>query len=271
VTYGRLKGQVFYRIITESAFGKDKFKESIRILLGKCRVLNDASRPNVFYSAIYNKDITICELPSLTNGDEFNKMANQFMRLGDGTTILDNPSRAKSSDTEGNTYDVAHTDKLSLSFIHNVQKYYHDVGKKGFDEIWSFNVISRFYYCLLDGFLEAKFPHNINHYELAVQHSQFIKDWIKTCLWFEEHWHEIENPYPEFYLDKFIFPKECPRFRDHFVDMARCFSQYARNDDEYMKLLIAYYEAHENYRKQISKEQEPLNEIFLGGVKQNGI
>jgi len=266
VLYGRLKDQVYYRVITESKFGKDKYKESLRILLGKMRILNDPTRPNIFYSAIWNKDITICELPSLTNGDEFNKMVNQFIRIGDKTKVLDNPSRAKSSETDGTTYDIARIDHLSLSFVHNIPLYYTEKGKKGFDTIYPYNMISRFYYVLLNGYLEAKFPHNINYKDIAQNNQQFIKDWIKTALWFEEHWHEIENPYPEFYLDKFEFSKDS-RFRDHFIDMARCFSQYARNDNEYMKLLVEYYCCHKNYEKLISNQPENQNELFLGSVK----
>ncbi len=268
--YGRLKDQVYYRIVSESKFGKDKYKESLRILLGKMRILSDPSRANVYYSSIFNTDLTICELPSYANAEEFNKMVNQFIRIGDHTKVLDNPSRAKSSNTDGTTFDISHIEHLSLSFLHNVPKYYHDKGKKGFDDIYPYNLVSRFYYVLLEGFMEAKFPHNINYKEVALKNQQFIKDWIKTCLWYEIHWNEIENPYPDFYLNKFIFRQDS-RFKDHFIDMAKCFSQYAENETEYMKLLIEYYKCHKNYDNlinnntptQLNAEEINLNMFHL--------
>jgi hypothetical protein len=53
--YGRTKGQVYYRAISESAFGKDKYKESVRLLLDFMSNLSDDNITKVpVYIQLYN-------------------------------------------------------------------------------------------------------------------------------------------------------------------------------------------------------------------------
>lgn len=251
VLYGRTKGQVFFRTITESAFGKDKYHEAIRLLLHQMCNLSDPTTPKLFYSACHNRDIRINELPESGSKADFIKLCNSLMRLGDGTTILDNRSRK----TEG-TSEVAHTEKLSTSFTHNIPKYYTDRGQKTFEEIFPYNVVNRYYYNLYDGFLEASFPNDINHEELAQKYAEFIKKWIKSALWYEENWHTLKNLFPDTDLTQYSFPPTENRFKDHFIDFARCLSHYAKDEIEYKMLLDTEYASHMRYRELIGQQPE---------------
>jgi len=179
-----------------------------------------------------------------------------LMRIGDGTKILDNRARK----TDG-TLDEAHIGNLSVSFTHNVPSYYqHTIPpKKIFEEIFPYNVINRYYYNLYDGFLEANFPANFNYHEIAVKYQDFIKKWIKSCVWYEQNWQCLVNRYPVVSLAKYKFKDKEPRFKDHFIDFARCISHYAETQDEYIKLLDEEYKSHISYMRLIPNT-ETINE-----------
>jgi len=242
VLYARLKGQMYYRVITESAFGKDKYKEALRLLLDSSCNLSDPSTAKLFFSVCHTRDLTINELPKPEKKD-FIKFCNALMRIGDAATILDNSSRK----TEG-TYEVAHIENLSTSFIHNIPKYYHDRGEDSFEDIYPYNVINRYFYTLYEGFLQAQFPSDMDYIKIAEEYTPFLRRWIKSALWYEEHWHELKNLYPNVDLSKFHFKSKENRFKDHFIDFARCLSHYAETEAEYKVLLNTEYQCHDKYR-----------------------
>jgi len=70
--------------------------------------------------------------------------------------------------------------------------------------------------------------------------------------WYEEHWHELENRYPNIPLIDFTFSYKEDRFRDHFVDFAKCLSHYANDEKEYLELLKEEYKTHKSYGSSIS-------------------
>lgn len=263
VLYGRTKKQVYYRTISESAFGKDKYKESVRLLLEHMSNLSDPTVSNLFYRACHNKDITICEMPDNTKKEDFIKLCNMLIRIGDGTKILDNRARK----TDG-TVDSAQIGKLSVSFIHNIPSYYSDKGLNIFEEIFPYNVINRYYYNLYDGFLQASFPSDTNYAAIAEKYSDFIKKWIKSAVWYEENWNKMTNLYPDVPLSNYHFLEKEPRFKDHFIDFARCLSHYAKTQEEYVMLLDEEYKSHNEYRKLIGekileKSIEKQNELKI--------
>ena len=245
VLYSRLKGQVYYRLVTESAFGKDKYHEAVRLLLNDMSNIKDPSTPKLFYAICHNKDVRINELPN--KGADFVKFCNTLMSIGDGTTILDNSSRK----TEG-TKETAHIENLSVSFTHNIPAYYHSKGLKCFEELYPYNVINRYFYTHYTGFLQAVFPDHINHSELARDNDLFYKDWIKSCLWYEANWHTLKNRYPNINLARYKFSDREERFKDHFVDFARCLSHYAKDEQEYVELLDEEYRCHAGGKVQMS-------------------
>lgn len=254
--YGRTAEQFYHRTVTESAFGKDKYKESLRHLFGSMKMISDPSVANIFYAASHNKDITICELPDDGDKKEFNRLANQLMRIGDGTNKVDNRARA----TEG-TSDYADTSELSVSFIHNVPEYYLDAGMRSFEQIWPYNVVNRYYYNLYDGFLEAKFPDNMDHEELAKKYTTFYQNFIKSALWYQENWTKLQNRYPNVSLLEYTFPKKEPRFKDHFISFAKCLSHYAKTEEIYIRMLKAEYASHQKYRNLIYDIKEEVKDI----------
>ena len=244
--YGRLTGQFYQRAVSESGFGKDKYPEAIRILINSMGNISDPSRAKLFYSACHNKDITINEL-GVPNGNEQYEYFNQCMRIGDATQILDNPKRA----TNG-TSETIHIDKLSVAFTHNVASYYHVQGKKCFEEIYPYNVNNRYYYNLYTGYSQMKpKPRNITFDELAEKYDGFIKDWIKTALWFENNLHKLPNKFPNISLDVFVFDKKEDRFKNHFEMFAHCVSYYARNEREYLMILKQDYDNNMSYKDKI--------------------
>ena len=248
VLYSRTKGQVFFRTITESAFGKDKYHEAVRLLMHQMCNLSDPTTAKLFYAACHNTDIRINELPESGTKADFIKLCNAVIRIGDASTILDNRSRK----TEGTT-EVAHIEKLSTSFTHNVPSYYSDRGHQTFEEIFPYNVVNRYYYNLYEGFLEASFPSDLNHPALAEKYSGFIKKWIKSVLWYEENWHRLKNLFPNVDLTQYSFQKAENRFKDHLIDFARCLSHYAKDETEYKNLLDVEYASHMKYRELIGQ------------------
>jgi hypothetical protein len=250
VLYSRIKGQVYHRTITESAFGKDKYKESIRLLLNEASLLSDPTVANLFYRACHNRDITINELPDTKNKSDFIKLCNMLIRLGDKTNVLDNRAR----NTTGTT-DTADTSKLSLSFTHNVPKYYHDKGEKCFDDIYPYNVINRYYYNLYDGYLQAKFPNDVNYENVAVKYEPFIRDWIMSVKYWEIKFKSLKNKFDYIPLIDFKFMKHEERFNDHFSDFANAVSQYAKDEKEYLTMLHEEYKTHMDYRDMIGTKQ----------------
>lgn len=245
--YARTHPHIFSRIISESAFGKDKYVEAFRFLLGDTMVISDPSSAKIFYAICHSSDITINELPDDSNKQDFGKMFNLFMRIGDKSNVVDNRARATSGTTE-----TAKTDKLSVTFTHNIPEYYADKGKKTFEDIYSYNVINRYYYNLYEGYLQSEFPENMNHHELAAKYEKFYQNWIRSVLWYEQNWPRLKNKYPDISLDKYVFPKKEDRFKEHFRDFAKCLSHYAKNSVEYEGLLKDEYLSHMNYRKKIS-------------------
>ena len=240
--YGRLKDHIYYRVMTESAFGKDKYKESISILLDKCSILNDPTRPNLFFRACHHRDITVNELPAVKTGEEFSRFCNMLMRIGDGTNMLDNSARKT-----GGTKEIADTSMLSTSFTHNVPSYYHLKGMKGWYEIYPFNVYSRYFPTLYEGYLQANFPDNLDHEIIAGKYEDWLMDWIRSCLWYEKNWDHIRNTMNPNILQKYLdkFPDKLSRFKDHLKDMAKAFCEYSEGDELlYDRLLEAEYEAH---------------------------
>lgn len=252
--FARTHPHIFSRVISESAFGKDKYVEAFRFLLGDTMVISDPSSAKIFYAICHSSDITINELPDDSNKQDFGKMFNLFMRIGDKSNVVDNRARATSG-----TSETARTDKLSVTFTHNVPEYYQDKGKKTFEDIYSYNVINRYYYNKYEGYLESNFPENMNHENLATKHEKFYQDWIRSVLWYEQNWSKLYNKYPEIDLSRYKFHKKEDRFKEHFRDFAKCLSHYAKDEIEYKKLLDAEYLSHMEYRKQISGDVTDLS------------
>jgi hypothetical protein len=156
---------------------------------------------------------------------------------------------------------VADTSKLSICFTHNSAKYYEDVGLKGFDSVYPYNVINRYYYNLYEGISEFHQVYGYDAMKEAQKNQEFIRDFIKTCLFYEENWHKIKNPFPECLLDGFIFEKHEPRFKEHFQDFAKCIAEYSNGDmNLYVSLLIEEYKSHISYKKLISNKQDTIKE-----------
>lgn len=248
VLYGRIKGQLYYRTITESAFGKDKYKESVRLLLNESSLLSDPTVANLFYRACHNKDITINELPDTKNKSEFIKLCNMFMRLGDKTNTLDNRARSTSG-----TSDFADTSKLTLSFTHNVPSYYHDKGEKCYDDIYPYNVINRYYYNLYEGYLKAEILSDEIYYQASIDYAEYIKAWISSVKYYEENIDKMGNRFSTIPLFDFKFNKKEERFKDHFMDFAKALSLYAKDEKEYLELLHEEYKSHKNYDEMVTQ------------------
>jgi len=250
VLFGRTHPHVYHRTVTESAFGKDKYLEWVRFLLNHSMNISDPSTAKLFYAICHNRDVTINELPTDISKSDFGKFTNMLMRLGDGSNDVANPSRA----TKG-TKEVADTSLTSVRFLHNIPKYYHDKGKPCFDEIFPYNVINRYYYNLYDGYSQASFPECYNAREVAEKYEVFYRSWIKSVLWYEEHWQELPNLYPGVPLEKFRFKNSEARFKTHFLSFAKCLSHYALSEKEYVDLLVREYKSHKSYEKMVLKEE----------------
>ena len=246
--YGRLKPHVYDRTVTESAFGKTKYLEWTRMNINNMSMISDPSPAKIFYAACHTRNIIINELPDDTNKTNFIKICNSLMNLGDGTNELDNPSRATAGTTE-----TADTSGTSLAFTHNIPSYYSNDGLRTFEQIYPYNVINRFYYNLYEGFLSPVFPEQMNYKELSIKYSTFFKGVISTMLYFEKHWPSLKNKYPKVSLVEYKFLKKESRFRDHFVDFAKCLSHYAPTEEMYKYLLDAEYKSHTSYRDLIGK------------------
>lgn len=240
--YGRTSSQFYQRAISESAFGKDKVVEMYRLLLHKVTVISDPTTAKLFYSVCHNEDITINELPDDKNKTDFIKFCNLMMRIGDKSNLIDNRARATSGSTE-----VADLSKVSVAFTHNVPSYYHAAGKKGWYQVFPYNVYNRYYPNLYKGFLQARFPKNMNYTELAQKYTPFYRAWIKSVMWYAENWDSLGNLYDDVDLKQFQFGKGEERFREHFIDFSKCVSHYAKDKNEYFEILQVDYESYKEY------------------------
>lgn len=241
--YGRTKGKFYGRIVTESGFGKDKLVEAYRHLLGASMVVSDPTVPKVTYAVCHSRDLTINELPQTKDS----VLDNMLMRIGDGSNILDNRARA----TTG-THDVIDISNLSVFFLHNIAEYYHSKNKDCFEQVFTYNVINRYYYNRLDGALRASFPTNIDFNAIAEKYAPFYKAWIKSVYWYMENWQKLSNQYSDVSLDEFEFSEREERFRDHFLDFAKCVSHYAKDKEQYLRILRSDYLNHQAYKKDIA-------------------
>jgi hypothetical protein len=253
--FARTNSHVYARVVTESAFGKDKYTEAYRMLLGDTMSISDPSSAKIFYTICHSNDVTINELPDDSNKQDFSKMCNLFMRIGDKSNLVDNRARAT-----GGTTETAKTDKLSVVFTHNVPWYYENKGKKTFEEIYPYNVINRYYYNLYEGFLKAEFPEIMDHTKAAEMYSQFYKNWIRSALWYEQNWSKLKNLYPNVDLKEYTFPKKEERMREHFVEFAKCLSHYAKDEKGYRTLLDEEYKSHQKYRGIINEHHTEIKE-----------
>lgn len=245
ILYGRTNKQFYYRVVSPSAFGKTKLKESIKLLTNNMTIVSDPSAPKLFYAICRATDVTLNEMPDYSTKSSFIKFCNMLMNIGDKSKGVENPSRSING-----TKEYAETDKLSVSFTHNPPDYYHKVGERGFDDIFPENVISRYYYNYYTGVLNFSVSESYNAVESAIKYQGFLKDWIKTMLWYEENWDNIINPFGTKYLDLFEFANDRPRFKDHFVDFAKCLAEFCDGDErKYAKLLKAEYDSHKKYEE----------------------
>jgi hypothetical protein len=258
VLFGRVHKHVYHRVVSESAFGKDKYLEWWRHLINNSMNVSDPSTAKLFYAVCHNRDVTINELPTDLGKSDFGKFTNMLMRLGDGSNDVANPSRA----TKG-TKEVADTSLTTLRFLHNTPKYYHEKNKPCFDEIFPYNVVNRYYYNLYDGYLQASFPNSFNASKVAVKYSYFYKWLIRSVLWYEEHWDELENLYPDYDLSPFVFRAKEERFKDHFFKFAKCLSHYALSVEEYSSLLIEEYKSHRAYESLVGSDDWKVEEVDM--------
>jgi len=242
--FARIYGQMYGRIVTESAFGKDKYAEAINLLIEKPGgvILNDPTRAKIFYAACHNEDITINELPDDADKQTFNKFCNQIMRIGDGTKVLDNSARST-----GGTTEQADVSRLSVFFTHNVPKYYIDKGKRHFDEIYPYNVINRYYYNHYEGHLLTKFPY-FDPVEVAKNHKEFIVKWLKSFLWYSENIGTLLNDMEMVCF--YTFRKKEQRFLDHFELFCKAIKLYSNGClDTQNDLTAIEYESHKDYER----------------------
>lgn len=257
--YGRLQGKFYARYVSESGFGKDKFSEAYRLLLHKLVNISDPSRAKIFYSACHNREITINEL-GVPKGEEQAEYFNLMMRIGDGTGILDNSKRAKDGTSES-----IFIDKLSVCFTHNIAEYYLKKGKKCFEQVYTYNILNRYYPNDYKGYSQMQLkPRDVTHQQIAIKHDRFIKDWIKSVLWYEEHFHELPNKYAYIPLEgEFLFKKKEDRYKTHFHQFAHCVSHYAKDEKEYLEILRADYDNHKAYVEKMRVYEEGEEEKLI--------
>jgi len=260
--YARTKSQVYFRTISDSCFGKTKYLEMLNLMLNHICIISDASSPKLFFAICHQRMICLNEMPD--KGDKnWSKFCNNLINIGDKSKSVENPSRK----TEG-TFDCADTSKLSMCFTHNCSSYYHNVGLKGFDELFPYNVINRYYYNLYDGLANFHQSHGYNAEKTAKKYQEVIRDVIKTALFYEDNWDKIQNPFPEELLDGFKFENKEPRFKEHFYDFANAIAEYSQGDvNIYMKLLVEEYKSHIAYKKLISNEPETTIETDFSKIK----
>jgi len=254
ILFGRTHRHIYSRIVSESAFGKDKYLEAITHLLNNSMNVSDPSVAKLFYAFCHSRDITINELPDDSIKSNFIKFCNLVIKA-DGTNIVVNPSRSVKG-----TKEVADTSLTSFRFIHNIPSYYTDKGQKGFDDIYPYNVINRFYYNLYSGYLKTDFPDFIDFEKEAKKYESFYRSWIKSVLWYQENWHTLSNRYSEVSLDEFTFRKKEERFKDHFRDFAKCLSHYAEDKNEYYELLHIEYASHKAYESLLKQDEFGVEE-----------
>lgn len=258
--YARTKKQVYFRAVSDSAFGKTKYLEMLNLLLNKTCIISDATAPKLFFAICWQRMICINELPDVSDKKQYVKFCNQLINIGDKSKSIENPARK----TEG-TFDVADTSKLSVCFTHNFSKYYEETGLKPFESIFPTNVINRYYYNAYEGISEFHQPFGYNSQQIADKYQEYIKDVIKTFLYFEENIENIENPYPECILDKMLSQIPEPRFREHFIDFSKAVSLYSRDINEYVMLMIEEFKSHMKYRETI-KQQNTNNNVVPNNV-----
>lgn len=245
-------GKLCARVVTESAFGKDKYIEMVRLLMNGTTVLTDPTIAKLINRIQHDKFVVISEMPGVMSGEPFSQLCNAFITIGDDRQVLDNRARA----TRGTTESAVISNK-SVLFIHNPRKYYTDKGKQGFEDIYPYNVINRYFMVNLLGYTETRFTENLDNMEYCNEFSSVLKDWVKSALWYEEHWHTLKN---ERGIDweRFNFPKHEERFKVNFERIALAVSHYAESDEEYLSMLKLLYNQHLELKYEI--QDEPFKE-----------
>ena len=239
-------GKGCVRIVTPSAFGKDKYLEMVRLLINRVTVLTDPTIAKLNNRIQHDKLIVLSEMPGETTGNGFRRFTNALNIIADDRQILDNRARAARGTSE--SADISST---SVMYIHNPATYYSN--GKGFKELMFKSTYNRYIPFILEGYTQSKFTPNLNPYSFVKKHHTYLKNWIKSALWYEENWHTYIDPY-FVDLSKYKFNKSNERWQTNFVRLAKAVSLYAGEDKiMYDKLIDELYKSH---IKQLDNEDE---------------
>ena len=143
----------------------------------------------------------------------------------------------------------------SVTFTHNVAQYYHAKNNKCFEEYFEYNIINRLYCQELRGNMELD-EHNIKFEEVAEEYAWFYLAFIKTLRFLKEHRKdkEFDNKYPDIDVQAtFKFSKKEDRYLAHFIKFAKWCSHFAKDKEQYVKILTEDYNNHNEYKNEIQQ------------------
>ncbi len=181
-----------WRVTTGAGFGKNGVVEVFSTLMRDCNVLSPKSDSRLMTMFDNRRLLVIDEWMDL---DLSKKESLEYVFRGASDGRPDMINGALKS-TQYKTKDSYNLTDLSIGFIYNTMDYYQppniqkDKRKEYFDNLYTLATRERFLPLHFDGRIDSTMFKVDNPKEEYKKHKDFLKDWVQTCKYFEEHFYE---------------------------------------------------------------------------------
>lgn len=230
------------RVSSNPAFGKDSVFSILNALRNDTPIINPHSMPSIEYR-LNNKVLVLTEISNLKK-DQRKLLQEFFLITGDMKNIYEKTTRANSGYGTQDTYDIS---KLSLVINFNRIQDYEKTGQHNefFDFVFQPAVLDRFCPFLFDGKLDVQqFTGLLNPHKELQKNMELYKSIIHTL----EYWSgEFDRKDSAYEYEGSLNVEG--RHWTSFMKIAKGISFYARDREEYNKLVSELYKCYVDYLK----------------------
>lgn len=251
IAFASYVSRVNVRICSSAGAGKDSVFKILNLLMNDVCTINPRSTAAAEYR-LTNKVLILNELSNL-GSEQVALMQELMLLIGDMSMNYNKSTRGNKSIGSYDTYDIS---ELSVIILYNNIEYYMKVNqeKKFFDNVFQGAVPDRFLPIKLTGrILMSQFDNKPNIRTLLNNHANDVKKIIKSITWYRQNWNTYQK---DKWREETNTPELKGRHHMHYHRIKRVMQEYAETQEEYNSLVESLNNAHLEYSRVVSKEQE---------------
>jgi len=241
----------YFRICTGAGFGKDGVVNNLIEITGKGKNISTASPAKLFQ--LIDDGFTMFNELSGFGGEKLSTFQQFFLTTGEmGTNVYQHGTTG--SDKTRSSADIS---DYGWIMAHNDPEYYISKGKPVFEQMFTSAVFNRVFPVYLRGTVADKHDFmsaDKNFSKLVEEGMQDYKAWIGKFNWLKENMKKTKCKYQVKDYD-FSVPGTdlgAARFWNNMNKLAITVSEYAKDEEEFHKIMDAVYERHKDYIKRIT-------------------